>query len=35
VPSRAERLLAGKVSERVEGVRKLTNNLAAPDEGER
>jgi hyperosmotically inducible protein len=35
VPSRAERLLAGKVSERVEGVRKLTNNLAVPDEGER
>ncbi len=35
VASRAERLLAEKIAERVEGVRKVMNNLAAPDEGER
>jgi hyperosmotically inducible protein len=35
VASRAERLLAEKIAERVEGARKVINNLAAPDEGER
>jgi osmotically-inducible protein OsmY len=32
VGSRAERLLAEKIAQSVEGVRKVVNNLAAPDE---
>ena len=32
VGSRAERLLAEKVAQSVEGVRKVINNLAAPDD---
>ena len=32
VSSRAERLLAEKVAQSVEGVRKVVNNLAAPDD---
>ena len=32
VTSRAERLLAEKVAQSVEGVRKVVNNLAAPDD---
>jgi osmotically-inducible protein OsmY len=32
VSSRAERLLAEKIAQSVEGIRKVVNNLAAPDD---
>src|SRR5713101_4184702 len=32
VPSRAEKLLAEKVAQSVEGVKKVVNNLSAPDQ---
>jgi osmotically-inducible protein OsmY len=34
VSSRAEKLLAGKTAQSVEGVRKVVNSLAAPDEAQ-
>lgn len=34
VGSRAERLLAEKIAQSVEGIRKVVNNLAAPDDTE-
>jgi hyperosmotically inducible periplasmic protein len=34
VSSRAERLLAGKIAQSVDGIQKVVNNLAAPDEAQ-